>query len=231
MNSTVLKILACVFMVSDHVGQNFFPHIYVMRLIGRLAFPLFAFLIAEGYRHSRDLPTYFGRLILFALISQPILNWLLQPPVPLLNIFFTLVLGLCSIHAYEKNKSLLWPVMAMLAAEIANAEFWYPGVLLIFAFHYTYGDWKKTLFYPGIVLLVMLPLRKLIYDLITIPGFIASLTSIIKYDPVVIMQPFGLLSLVLIHFYNHQRGVEIKYFFYLFYPVHLFILAVFKRCF
>jgi len=68
----LIKLLACVFMLVDHAGKMLFPHIPEMRLIGRLAFPMFAYGIAVGAVYTRDPIKYLERIALLALISQPL---------------------------------------------------------------------------------------------------------------------------------------------------------------
>ena len=72
MNSFALKLIACITMLIDHVGYIFFPKLWILRTIGRLAFPIFAWQISVGYTKSSNKVNYFKRLLLFALITQPI---------------------------------------------------------------------------------------------------------------------------------------------------------------
>ena len=65
-----LKCIAAVLMAVDHVGAILLPEVLVLRCIGRLAFPIFAFFIAEGYAHTRDFWRYFRRLAVFAAVSE-----------------------------------------------------------------------------------------------------------------------------------------------------------------
>lgn len=92
-------------MCFDHFGYLFSAgNFSFCNLIGRLAFPIFAFQISEGYTHTRDLKKYFWRLFLFAVISQIPFN-LFEYAFGFdltLNIFFTLLLGLTAICAYDK---------------------------------------------------------------------------------------------------------------------------------
>ena len=69
LNSLHLKLLAVVTMLIDHMGFTLFPHAVWMRAVGRLAFPIFCFLIAEGCAHTHDKKRYAGRLLLFAVLS------------------------------------------------------------------------------------------------------------------------------------------------------------------
>lgn len=105
MSSFVLKMIAVISMCFDHFGYLFSAgNFSFCNLIGRLAFPIFAFQISEGYTHTRDLKKYFWRLFLFAVISQIPFN-LFEYAFGFdltLNIFFTLLLGLTAICAYDK---------------------------------------------------------------------------------------------------------------------------------
>ncbi|MFN2363319.1 MAG: TraX family protein, partial [Halarsenatibacteraceae bacterium] len=70
MSSFQIKMVAITTMLIDHIGSIIFPEYIILRVIGRLAFPLFAFLITEGYRHTSNINRYLVRLSIFALISQ-----------------------------------------------------------------------------------------------------------------------------------------------------------------
>src|SRR3989344_960795 len=95
-----IKLIAIITMVIDHVGLYFFPDLLILRIIGRLSFPLFAWLIANGVHYSHNAKAYLTRIFLFALLSQLpylLVNRQIDPRFAGLNIFFTLFLGLCAI--------------------------------------------------------------------------------------------------------------------------------------
>lgn len=105
MSAYVLKIIAVITMFIDHIGYVVYTgKIPYLNFIGRLAFPIFAFQISEGYIHTKNLKKYFFRLFLFAIISQ--IPFMLFESIFInefyLNVFFTLFLGLLSIFIYEK---------------------------------------------------------------------------------------------------------------------------------
>ena len=106
MSLFVLKCIAVIAMLIDHIGLIFFPHLLVFRLIGRLAFPIFAWTIANGYRYTKNKRSYLLRLIFFAIVSQIpyvlIYTGILHTTSYVLNIFFTLAFGLGVIMLYEK---------------------------------------------------------------------------------------------------------------------------------
>mgnify|MGYP000277772485 CR=1 FL=1 len=93
----VLKILALVFMFIDHAGKMLFPQIAEMRMLGRIAFPLYCWCMVVGISYTRSVPKYLGRLMLIGLVSQPIymvaLNHIWNQP----NIFLTLLVALCGV--------------------------------------------------------------------------------------------------------------------------------------
>jgi len=106
MTNTNLKIIAIISMLIDHVGAVLFPEVLALRIIGRLAFPIFCFLIVEGYFHTKDLKKYITRLGIFAIIAEvpfdlafhdTILEFTYQ------NVFFTLAIGLVAVYLYDKR--------------------------------------------------------------------------------------------------------------------------------
>ena len=104
MTSFALKIIACITMFIDHLGYAIFHKMSYFNYIGRLAFPIFAYQIGEGYVHTKNIKLYFFRLGLFAIVSQ-IPYMLFHSIISAnfsLNIFFTLFLGLLCIYIYEK---------------------------------------------------------------------------------------------------------------------------------
>ena len=105
-------------MTIDHIGLFLFPQFFVLRLIGRLAFPIFAWLIANGAQHARDTKLYLLRLVSFALISQIpffLAHRQLDQTLWGLNIFFTLSLGLAAILLIRKTNNKLLHVIISIA--------------------------------------------------------------------------------------------------------------------
>lgn len=89
----VLKILALVFMFIDHAGKMLFPQIAEMRMLGRIAFPLYCWCMVVGISYTRSVPKYLGRLMLIGLVSQPIYMVALNHSWNQPNIFLTLLYG------------------------------------------------------------------------------------------------------------------------------------------
>lgn len=186
-----------------------------LNYIGRLAFPIFAYQITEGYTHTKDLKKYFIRLGLFALVSQiPFaLFHSIASDTYALNVFFTLLLGLFCIYIWDKmpNKlvSSLIIAMSCFLAEVANTDYGYWGVLVVFVFYLCKNN-KPALLLSFISLLALkyLPYM-LMYNL---------------YYKYVLFFIFTLCGIIPILFYNGKQGRKIKYFLYIFYPVHLLLL-------
>jgi len=231
LNAYQLKIIACVIMVIDHAGILFFPDRIIFRIIGRLAFPIFAFFISEGYFHTRSVKKYLTRLGVCAVLFQ-VPDWFSRIysviyNVPgfgvryKFNIFATLFFGLLSITLYDriklKNSWLAWLSAASVAviAEIAGADYGAYGVLYIMVFYLSEGN-IRNMALSGAALHAAYAL----YDIAS--GLIASRSIIFANS----IQLYSLLSIPLIALYNKERGRKSKYFFYVFYPVHLIILYI-----
>lgn len=222
MSSSKLKIIACLAMLIDHMGMvlvNPSPLYYAMRIIGRIAFPIFAFFIAEGFFRTKNVYKYMGRLLLFALISEvpydmaqgAFMQW------SNLNIFFTLAMGLLCMHLYHKVRGRGYGLFIVLAggivAELVGADYGMYGILTVFIFHYYRNNFhKQLLVFGGMTAL---------YVMLTVMG-----NSIFHISMVI--QLFAITSLLLIKTYNGRKGMNMKYLFYVFYPGHLLILGIIR---
>jgi hypothetical protein len=226
-NGCTFKLLACALMVVDHVGEIFFPGQVILRLIGRLVFPTFAYLIAEGFRHTKDPTAYLGRLFLFALISQPFYMFAFNFPHVHFNIFFTLAAGLYAIYAYNKGGGYGPVILAAASTEFVRASFGSPGVLMIF-FMYRYLDNYRRMALAVFLIGILGLLRFNIWACFTSPGFTPTLTYLATHSVSSLFQPLGCLAVLLIALYNGKQGPKMKYFFYLFYPVHLAVLGLIR---
>lgn len=202
-NNFTLKMIAIITMVIDHVGYTLFPQVTELRAIGRISFPIFCFLIVEGFYHTRNTWNYLTRLIIFALLSEiPFdlafhggpFNWSYQ------NVFITLALGLCAIFCLEElnaRRIFLIPLAAIFViADLCKCDYGAGGVLLICMFYIT----KEN---------------KLIQCL---------LCTLILYVFYGTFELYGTIALLPILLYNGKRGPSPKMIFYWFYPLHLLIL-------
>jgi hypothetical protein len=227
MNSFQIKILACLLMFIDHIGWIFFPQIIFLRLIGRLSFPLFAFLLTEGFRHTRNVEKYLMRLAIFACLSQPIYYYveLVQHQQTYnLNIFFALFLGLSAIYLYNSigNKNLGFIVILVISviSEWTSVDYGFYGIFIIF-FFWLYNVKKD----PKSLIIAQV--------LVTLVAIIYSVSHNLMFDKPIndwlFVKVYALFSIPIVMFYNGQLGPKLKYLFYVFYPAHLLILVLIKQ--
>ena len=216
MSNFILKIIAIISMLCDHSGYIIFNKFSFMNYIGRLAFPIFAFSITEGYKHTKNLKKYFLRLFIFAIISQvPYMLFLNTIDANFsLNIIFTLILGLLSITVYTKctNKflGLLFIVLSGFLAHFLYFDYGWFGITVIFIF-YIFKDKK---FYMN-----------LFFILSTFINYFYMYLKTIRIEYWIIILCCS-LSLLPINLYNGKKGKNMKYLFYIFYPLHLIILVL-----
>jgi len=217
MSSFVLKIIAIISMFLDHSSYAIFGHFSFLNYIGRLAFPIFAFGISEGYCHTKNLKKYFFRLGTFALISQlPYYLFFSNFTNKFsLNIFFTLFLGLLSITIYDKIKfksiGLLCVLGVTFFATFLPFEYSWYGITLIFLFYL----FKNNKIASNISVIITM----------SVYCFFEFWKNNFGYHSIVFWA-FMLISLILINLYNEKKGKDLKYTLYLFYPLHLLVLYI-----
>lgn len=222
LNSAQLKIIGMVTMLIDHIGAfillpwlqgghagiDFYRWelIYTtMRSIGRLAFPIFCFLIVEGFIHTRNVNKYIVRLGTFALISEipfdlaksdVLLEWSHQ------NVMFTLLAGLLALWAIKHIQNIplriTLVVACLLTAELIHSDYGYLGVAVV-------------------IILYSLRDFRLFQSLAAALAFTGSW--------------FAMPAFILTYFYNGEKGKLNSKLFYVFYPLHLLILAFIAQLF
>lgn len=134
-NTQLLKIIALVFMFIDHAGKMCFAGIPEMRMLGRIAFPLYCWCMVVGACHTRSFPRYLGRIALIGLISQPLYMVTLNHPLTDFNIFLTLFVALLGLWGLRERKLLshIWaPVIALILAHRFGVDYGWRGVLLVY---------------------------------------------------------------------------------------------------
>lgn len=197
MNTFQLKMLAVILMVVDHIGFFLFPDQIILRIIGRLSFPIFAYLITVGFHYTRNKNNYFLRLFIFAAIIQTP-SLFMDIPV---NIFFTLSLGLLLLIIYESQQNIINKLILMaivlLFTDVLSPDYSIYGVILIFVLYFCKNIWQQAI--------CMLVLSLSLYGYTDI-------------------QNFAVFALIPISFYNKKEGPKWKLFFYSFYPVHIVLL-------
>ena len=219
LSGSTLKIIAMVTMLIDHIGAavlarmiiagdtELYDMYSVFRMIGRVAFPIFCFLLIEGFSHTRDVKRYAVRLSLFALISEIPFDLAFSSKVlefEYQNVFFTLAIGLVTVMLYKQveekrfqNLVIKWILQILVGlggacvAEFLRTDYGMLGVLVILLFYIL----RQNRFYQiaaGCIL------------------FMDNVTALLAFIPVA--------------FYNGTRGLRVKWLFYIFYPAHLLLL-------
>ncbi len=215
MSSFTLKIIAIITMLFDHAGYAIYGKLSWCNYIGRLAFPIFAFQITEGYIHTKNLKKYFLRLGVFAIISQVPLMMLYSifSDTFVFNIFFTLILGLLAITVLDKSENKVLGIIGALSialiSNFLNVDYGSFGVLTILSF-YIFKNNKLAMLFS--------------FSALSIYNFRRALLLTHFRLDVVLLVIFTILSLLIIFLYNGKKGKNIKHLFYWFYPLHLIIL-------
>lgn len=229
LSNSSIKIIACVFMLIDHIGailverklylpiqlgigevnESLLALDLVLRSIGRIAFPLFCFLLVEGFYYTRSKLKYMRNLGILALLSELPFdyaffgewNGLYQ------NVFFTLLIGVLAMYGFdwikERGKSnyicfmgyLLITLLACGGVVVIGGDYSIYGILCIVVIYFFR---EKPVLSVGLACAILCLL-----SITELPAFLA-------------MIPIAL--------YNHQRGLSLKYAFYLFYPLHIMLL-------
>lgn len=236
-SSFILKLIAVITMTIDHIGAVFgstngngiLPEgtYMLLRIIGRLAFPIFCYLLVDGFFYTGNLRKYILRLAIFAVLSQFPYSLAIYKNLSFyfLNIFFTLATGMIVIAAIHHcitnlqacdtpKQSALLPGIAITlsafwAADYFNMCYGTYGIMLILVFYFfrlqesDYRNTKKQLIYLALEFVLV--------------GFITYQFS----DD---LQIYCLAALIPIYMHNHQKGKGMKYFFYLYYPLHLLVI-------
>ena len=216
-----LKIIAMVSMALDHIGLLFFPDVAIFRILGRIAFPIFAYMIAEGCRYTKNRAKYLGMIAGMGFVFQIVYFVAMQSLYQGILVTFSLaIIVIYSIDGIVKSKK-IWGRLAALVglAFVAAFVFVLPTLLTGTDFDIDYGVWG-----------ILLPI--LVYFMPNHPWKVgaASLLLLARaiYYTVIVpipLQWWSLLTVPLLALYNGERGkAKMKYVFYIFYPAHLVIL-------
>ena len=219
MSSFTLRLLALALMCVDHAGLALFPAVPAFRWVGRLAFPLYCFLIAQGYRHTRDLRVYARRLLLFALLSEIPFDLLIFGRIASTveqNALFALLLALLALYVADALRGRPVLLVASLlglcmGAMLARVSYGWLGIALCLCFHLLYERRGAMLLSAAGALLLYT--ASLFLSGVNVGWATASL--------------FALAALPLLLLYNGKRGPRVPvltFLFYAAYPAHLLML-------
>jgi len=210
MNANQIKWVAILTMFVDHIGLFLFPGIVEFRLIGRLSFPLFAWLIANGAYHTHSITKYLFRLYIFALLSEfPFLlaNRLVVPNFSGLDVLCTLFLGLLAVALIQRTtKKFYWVFITAVFAALAQflqTDYGGFGVCVMVIFYVFFNDFRRLAIAQTIFVFIAF---------FFLPTYFSGL-----------FEPIGLLALPLIYLYNNKPGFQTKYLFYIIYPMQYIV--------
>ena len=217
LSGNMLKLIALVSMTVDHIGYFLMPTNMTLRIIGRLAFPIFAYMIAEGCRYTRNKARHIITMSIFALVSQIVFS--MATKTLYLNIFVTFALSISLIFAYDyltKKKTPVSFIIFLLV--VLSVIFISEGLALILpkslGYYVDYGT--IGILCPFLVYIGFNRPTKL--ALCALGLIFLSLTG-------VYIQWFCLLALIPLALYSGKRGkINMKYLFYLYYPLHIGVI-------
>lgn len=215
-----IKLIAIITMVIDHIGVMYFPDLIILRLIGRIAFPLFVFMIVKGYFRTKNFNRYCLRILVLALISEVPFDLFNSGNVFDLgsqNVCFTLLLCLVFIRTYHINKEKSIRIMSILGFSLISialrVDYLFLGILYSVVFYYSITT-NLTPYKQGLLFVV--------YSLL--------------YSLVLIIQPIAVISLFFTINYEHKEINKesrlsfflnkYKKYYYISYPVQFLILII-----
>lgn len=234
LSAAMLHILAMAFMLMDHLWATLLPAQEWLTCVGRIAFPIFAFMAVEGYFHTHNLKKYLLRMLIFAVISEVPFDLMYGGtwfyPVHQ-NVIWTLMMGLAGIHLMEtvrKKKSTfvyilvsaIVVILGGLLGTLSMVDYYGIGVLTVFIFYFFRGrKWwcllgqMLALYWVNVELLggLMYPIR------------------LFGMEFELCQQGLALLALLPIWLYRGRQGYHSKpfqYFCYAFYPVHMLVIVL-----
>ena len=220
-SGNALKLFALICMTVDHIGVHLISEYEPIRIIGRLAFPIFAYMIAEGCKYTKNRLKYFLTIFIEGVILQ-IFIFLLSDSTHM-NVLITFRLSIGLIYAFdyslhsENNYNLVIPIMGIIFVMVICGEL--PEGFLSEYFHIDYGFFG-----------VMLPVMVYIFDnrVLKLLMFTSGLVFLsISMAPI---EWWSLISIIPLAFYSGERGkLKIKYLFHIYYPIHIVIILAIEE--
>ena len=234
--SCSLHLMAMVFMLCDHLWGTIVSGNDWLTCIGRISFPIFAFLIVEGYFHTKNFRKYLGRIFIFAVISEIPFNLAIGSRIfyPIhQNVLWSFLISLGLIHWNERTKqsNRIWKrilvgclsvALGFMLGMLTMVDYYHAGILTVLTFYFFRGG--KRWNYLGQLLCLVYINREILGGLVyefTVFGMGVSVHQ----------QSFALLALIPIWLYRGNKGYHsraLQLFHYAFYPLHLLILGILK---
>ena len=211
-----LKILALITMTMDHLGAGLFPELTILRMVGRLAFPIFAYMIAEGCIYTKNRKKYFGLMSGLAISCQLVYFFTEGSLYQCILVTFSLSIGLIYLVDYilEKRSGIGMMLLCVFLMGIFFLTEVLPEKLPDTNFKIDYGFW-------GVLVPVFIYLSKTRRGKLTMTAIGLVLVAL-SFGGI---QWYSLISLVFLALYNGKRGKRnMKYLFYVYYPLHLVLI-------
>ncbi len=231
LSGNALKLIGAAFMVCDHIGMMLLPEVIILRILGRIAFPIFAFLIAEGCRYTKNKLRYFLTLFLCGAVCQTVFYFYggsLE-----MCVFVTFSLSVLNIYALQLFKNTLCSaaspikkILSVLPFITALCVTWVLNIIL----DIDYGFFGCILPVFAAILHTPKSSSTRAFQILDKIPFHALMTAI-GMIPLAVerggIQIFALLAVPFLLLYSGKRGkLKMKYFFYIFYPAHLVIIEL-----
>jgi len=229
-----LKWIAIIGMILNHIAIALrevvpFGLQFPLYAVGGLTFPIMAFFVVEGYRHTSNLKRYMLRIFIFGLIAQ--IPYMMAFRAFALNIMFTIFLGLLVIYLYDnmKKRPLFWVIFSISLLISIIFDWAVLGILMIWM-HRAIKKENLRVIWPGLMAgianttLSLLGVAGLLLAQ-NIPGGEELAETIHQTLPVVVFGLGCFAAVLLLKKFNGERGKSMKYLFYVAYPLHLAILA------
>lgn len=218
LTSNQLKLIAMVTMTLDHMGHLLFPGALWLRAVGRLAFPIYAYMIAEGCIHTKSMPRYLGTMAAMAAVCQVVTYIATGSLYQCILVTFSLSIGLVwlILRARQLPGLIRWLLCAVGVATLFFVTELLPLQLEATDFTVDYG-------FFGTMLPVVLVFAGTKHQKLLLTGVLLTSLAFVGMP----VQWFALLSLPMLALYNGQRGtLQLKWTFYLYYPIHLAVLHI-----
>ena len=224
LDTNLLKLIACISMLIDHVGKVFFPQYIVFRWIGRLAFPIFCYCLTVGLLYTHNIYKYLLRLGIVAIISQPFYILAFHPNdffnnILNLNIYFTLFISLLAVWGFKEKKWFVF-IIAIIITALVNFDYSLNGIILMLIFYLCRNKPKL-----GVVLFI------LNYIPILFNTSITDSYALVIGNYAIGFECFSLFAIPFIFLKTSTNFKISKWIFYVFYPLHLFVIYVFRMIF
>ena len=223
-SNNVLKIIACITMLIDHMGVLLFPKITILRIIGRIAFPIFAFLLAEGCYYTRNKIRHLLVISGFAAVMQVVLFLATRMNDFSIFIHFSIAVLLCLvidlIEKFIKEIKVIVSIALILSFLISVIML----ILIDKNTTYFFSNYGLYGIFVPVVLYIKRKYIKHVHLLVSIIVICLSMV-LMHFFTVWMYQLYGMIACVFILLYNGKKGkYNLKYLFYIFYPLHLVVL-------